>query len=1036
MYKVGYIRKIEVRNFVTYGDVQMLPGPNLNMIVGPNGTGKSTIVAAIILGLGGKVKTIGRGTKVSEYVKRDCEKATINIYLQGEEENSFIKITREFDKNDRTTWRMNGQRCTIADINHCTKQLNIQVDNLCQFLPQDRVADFAKLNKQELLKQTQIAICKDNLIEKQTELISMRESHKEKLEDIKKLAEELQEIKDANSRLEGKVASFNNVLEYKGKIAHLERKIEWIIFEETRNQIELLKKDKFSAQKVLENYRNELKPIERLISDYKEKSNCIKENDTTIIQAIRDLERDIDQTCEKIHTANSSIGEIQDEISMGLSEIENRNQQIEEALSKLSDKEKLHTILMNKLAQCEKEKVTGTNEISKCTNILNQLRINKTQLEHELIEEKTKLGSLQHDITRIENIKQERLEQLRRLSKDAYTAVMWLRNNRHQFKGDVFEPIMLELNVFERNKAKYIESIIPRRDRMAFTCTDKNDMNMFIHCLREKQRLSINVLHSDYNSTNRPQSEIPLEQLRKYGFYTYLNTLFSAPDPIMNYLCQTYKLHNIPLGDSSTNSTYERVPRNINVFFSDVFRFGINYSKYSGQKSTTQNEVKGDGGFSCVMDFNQLETLRGSSEESHNRIQELQGKIQNIDAQITRVQEKINVYRETINGILKQKREADNIKDSIVKVQENIELMRNSLKDPHEVREKGKEKLKRLVRNVKLLQEILKTQMQQLKDFFKKNSINFIKLIWIREKIDQLENNSSDAKRKVKEAENTFNTIVDKYNKLMQDGKAQLQKAKSLSNGFAPSDDGFDEFREIFDQLPDDLQELNDQRENFITKISCLNTADSEELERYQNGQKLIKDLAEKLESRGNELHAVEKKMEQLKKDWLDPLNELIFSINARFSAAFERLGCAGEVTIYKGDDDQNFAGYGISIKVSYRSGEPLQELTATIQSGGERAVATAAFMLSLQELTPVPFRCVDEINQGMDSNNERRIFELIVQTTCQADTSQYFIITPKLVPNLSYPRKMFVHFVHNGPFINSDRKWSASKFCNPLQVM
>lgn len=53
--------------------------------------------------------------------------------------------------------------------------------------------------------------------------------------------------------------------------------------------------------------------------------------------------------------------------------------------------------------------------------------------------------------------------------------------------------------------------------------------------------------------------------------------------------------------------------------------------------------------------------------------------------------------------------------------------------------------------------------------------------------------------------------------------------------------------------------------------------------------------------------------------------------------------------------------------------------------------------MLSLQELTPVPFRCVDEINQGMDANNERRIFELLVDSTRQQDTSQYFFITPKV---------------------------------------
>ena len=55
---------------------------------------------------------------------------------------------------------------------------------------------------------------------------------------------------------------------------------------------------------------------------------------------------------------------------------------------------------------------------------------------------------------------------------------------------------------------------------------------------------------------------------------------------------------------------------------------------------------------------------------------------------------------------------------------------------------------------------------------------------------------------------------------------------------------------------------------------------------------------------------------------------------------------------------------YGIRIKVKFRDSEPMKDLDAYHQSGGERSVSTMIYMLSLQELANVPFRVVDEINQ------------------------------------------------------------------------
>jgi hypothetical protein len=51
-YKPGSIVRIKVTDFVTYTSAEFFPGPKLNMVIGPNGTGKSTLVCAICLGLG------------------------------------------------------------------------------------------------------------------------------------------------------------------------------------------------------------------------------------------------------------------------------------------------------------------------------------------------------------------------------------------------------------------------------------------------------------------------------------------------------------------------------------------------------------------------------------------------------------------------------------------------------------------------------------------------------------------------------------------------------------------------------------------------------------------------------------------------------------------------------------------------------------------------------------------------------------------------------------------------------------------------
>ena len=56
-----------------------------------------------------------------------------------------------------------------------------------------------------------------------------------------------------------------------------------------------------------------------------------------------------------------------------------------------------------------------------------------------------------------------------------------------------------------------------------------------------------------------------------------------------------------------------------------------------------------------------------------------------------------------------------------------------------------------------------------------------------------------------------------------------------------------------------------------------------------------------------------------------------------------------------------------------------------------------------------------------MDQRAERAVHNELVKTTCRADSGQYFLITPKLLPDLRYDRLMKILCVNNGEWLPED---------------
>ena len=53
-----------------------------------------------------------------------------------------------------------------------------------------------------------------------------------------------------------------------------------------------------------------------------------------------------------------------------------------------------------------------------------------------------------------------------------------------------------------------------------------------------------------------------------------------------------------------------------------------------------------------------------------------------------------------------------------------------------------------------------------------------------------------------------------------------------------------------------------------------------------------------------------------------------------------------------------------------------------------------------------------------MDQRAERTVHNNMVEVTCNADSAQYFLITPKLLPDLKYHERMKILCVNNGEWL------------------
>ncbi|KAM4810434.1 structural maintenance of chromosomes protein 5 [Rhinophrynus dorsalis] len=1026
-YVDGSIMRIKMENFLTYDLCEVFPGPHLNMIVGANGTGKSSIVCAICLGLAGKTSFIGRADKVGFYVKRGCQKGMVELEICKQTGN--LVITREIHvSNNQSVWYINNKSASLKTVEEHVAALNIQVGNLCQFLPQDKVGEFAKLSKVELLEATEKSVGPPEMYKFHCELKNCREKEKDLENCCNKTAEYLEKMKQRNERYKQDVERYYERKRHLDKIEMLERKRPWVEYENVRQQYEEVK------QRCL-HLKDELKKLQELQAPLSHKIRQIEKQQQVIDGKIKEKTMEIKETSQRCKKKQDDL--------------EQKDKQIEVIQHKLRMKRDEELDRQNKITKIRKMIEDWQNELRAVGNIedlqpemdsisrdLRLIQEEKANIDSEISDLRMERENLEREkrskanrIKQFENLMNLKEEKLKQRFADTYSAVLWLKENRDRFKKCVCQPIMLEINMKDQQYAKYIENHISMNDLKAFVFESQDDMHLFLREVRDNQKLRVNAVCSPHESCIEHRPRRPITELQQYGFFSYLKELFDAPQPVMNYLCAQYHVHEVPVGTEKTRSMIEKVinETKLRQIYTAEERYSTKVSAYSNKIISSNVALRGAQFLTVTVDAEE----RRQVEE---QLKELQKKCSSLDSRMVELVDRQKLLDRRDNELRFRKKEILDMKTKKRQLEQRISTKHDSLKpleqeyiNLEEAEQQANSNIKEIiVQKAKLVTDLM--QLIKKCTLLNMEKVDFsLQTAAVLSGKNKLESEYKDATSQLKELESQYSNTDERKRRLLENCKGLLTRARQACN-LEQNQDVPQGFQTAFQSLPNTLDDIDAMLNEERSRASCFTGLNASVVEDYTKRTTEIQETTEKLDRQKTELENYRQNISQMKEKWLNPLKHLVEKINEQFSSFFSSMQCVGEVDLHT-ENEEDYDKYGIRIRVKFRSNTQLHELTPHHQSGGERSVSTMLYLMALQELNRCPFRVVDEINQGMDPVNERRVFEMVVKTACKESTSQYFFITPKLLQNLTYAEKMTVLFVYNGPYMLEPTKWNLKAF-------
>jgi len=1010
--EVGVVEMVSVVNFMCHVKLEVRLGANVNFVIGRNGSGKSAILTALIVGLGGKANMTHRGNSLKGFIKEGCNFCIISITLRNrgtdayknEEYGDSILIERRLTKDGTGSYKIKNQKTGRLVSNkrdellNILDQFNIQIDNPVSILTQDTARSFLNTSDKKdkytfFLKATQLEQMSSDYQEIMTEKTLIRDTLDKKKAIIPELHEEVKVYEE-------KYKDMQQLQDMKKKIKELKQHLAWALVKEKKEEAE-------QSLKIVTTRENRLPAIEKAIEETKKKeeeyveiANLKKEEVNALTEEVQQLDSEKQRLAEvaqkkkkDLKYAQESVKKIQKDVNSTQrdkrilsDEIDNlRNSAQRDYEAEQQEREQQISVKKGELQQIQSQLSTSQHHMNQIKEAISRGEHKKYNMSRDVNDANKAVNSLRSKLSELQASEGNSLLAYGQNAVGIAKAIDEAHNQR-RFHQKPIGPLGSMIKLKDKKWAIAVEQCLGGTIG-AYACHDNHDMLLLKQIFKKNSRGNMPAIvvckfadHLFDVSRNKPQN-----------YTAVMDALVIENHIVANTLIDQCRIESVLLFDNAVeaqNVIWQERPPSVKALTKEGHQIlGGRSSQYYPSNKTSARYLQVDIGASIRHCEEELIKAQRHHRDLKEQETALQQEITRDKNEKNLTHKKCMAEQDVINAIEMELQELNNYE---AEKPPDVAALEAELEE-YEV------KLKTFTENI----EIQKRQVQQITNEYHAEYTVYNEFVdKLQAKLDEFEklgNESDDLDNKVNEVkshilhyEGKLNESLLKINKAKKDHEA-LQKEYELNHSQAKL---YCEEVEV-KEAPNKLQSKIAAKQKRIDREESSRGKCEEIVEKYQQVLKRYQETKELIEQHQRFLRCIEKALDRRARRYEKFQKSLTDRARLHFDMLLSQRGYVGKMRI-------NHEEETLTIQVNVENAKGASTKDSKSLSGGERSFSTICFIMALWDAMEAPFRCLDEFDVFMDMLNRRISMDMLLQVAKEQRTRQFILLTPQDMSNVA----------------------------------